>query len=130
MAIDIATILGGLIIGKIIFYYIVTLAEKGVNYLTAKKDYKEPVQKILTSLSNNDNFIDKVSDMIDTKKGIDSSTADKIVKLPIVQNVISKNIGDLDKKELENQLKNIFLKSWADKSVTDKAIEKVKKDIK
>ncbi len=134
MAIDIATILGGLIIGKIIFYYIITLAEKGVNYLTAKKDYKEPVQKILTSLSNNDNFIDKVSDMIDTKKGIDSSTADKIVKLPYVQTQIIKMVdstnGDLDEKELENQLKTVFLKSWSDKSVTDKAIEKVKKDIK
>jgi hypothetical protein len=107
-----------------------TLAEKGINYLTAKKDYKEPVQNILTKLSNDDNFINKVSDMVDTERGIDGSTADKIVKLPIVQNIISKNIGDLDRKELENQLKTVFLKSWADKSITDKAIEKVKKDIK
>ena len=101
---------------------------------TAKKDYKEPVQKILTSLSNNDNFIDKVSDMVDTKKGIDSSTADKIVKLPYVQTQIIKMVdstnGELDEKEIENQLKTVFLKSWADKSITDKAIEKVKKDIK
>ncbi len=110
------------------------LVEKGIKYLTAKKEYKEPIQKILTSLSNNDNFIDKVSDMIDTKKGIDSSTADKIVKLPYVQTQIIKMVdstnGDLDEKELENQLKTVFLKSWSDKSVTDKAIEKVKKDIK
>ena len=130
LAIDIAALLGSLIIGKVIFYYFITLAEKGVNYLTAKKDYKEPVQDILTKLSNDDSFIDKVSDMVDAKRGIDSSTADRIIKLPIVQNVISKNIGDLDRKELENQLKTVFLKSWADKSVTDKAIEKVKKDIK
>ena len=122
--------MGGLIIGKIIFYYIVSLAEKGVNYLTAKKDYKEPVKQILTTLSNDDNFIDKVSDMIDSKRGIDNSTTDGIIKLPMVQNVISKNIGDLDKTEIENQLKTVFLKSWADKSLTDKAIEKVKKDIK
>jgi hypothetical protein len=122
--------LGGLIVGKIIFYYIISLAEKGANYLTAKKDYKEPVKKILTTLSNDDNFIDKVSDMIDSKRGIDNSTTDRIIKLPMVQNVISKNIGDLDKTEIENQLKTVFLKSWADKSLTDKAIEKVKKDIK
>ena len=110
------------------------LVDKGMKYLTAKKDYKEPVQKILTSLSNNDDFIDKVSDMVDAKKGIDSSTADKIVKLPYVQTQITKmsdsTNGELEEKEIENQLKTIFLKSWADKSITDKAIEKVKKDIK
>jgi hypothetical protein len=122
--------LGVFIIAKIVFYYLISLAEKGVNYLTAKKDYKLPVQKILSTLSNNDNFIDKVSDMIDIKKGIDNTAADKIVKLPFVQNIISKNVGNLDKTELENQLKTIFLKSWADKSITDKAIEKVKNDIK
>jgi hypothetical protein len=126
--------LGGFIIAKIVFYYIMDLVDKGMKYLTAKKDYKEPVQKILTSLSNNDDFIDKVSDMVDAKKGIDSSTADKIVKLPYVQTQITKmsdsTNGELEEKEIENQLKTIFLKSWADKSITDKAIEKVKKDIK
>jgi len=110
------------------------LVEKGIKYLTAKKDYKEPIQKILTSLSNNDNFIDNVSDMVNAKKGIDNSTADKIVKLPYVQTQIIKMVdstnGKLNETELENQLKTIFLKSWMDKSITDKAIEKVKKDIK
>jgi hypothetical protein len=134
LAIDIATALGGFIIAKIVFYYIMELVDKGMKYLTAKTDYKEPVQKILNTLSNNDNFIDKVSDMVDAKKGIDSSTADKIVKLGYVQTQIIKmsdsTNGKLNEKELENQLKTIFLKSWADKSITDKAIEKVKKDIK
>lgn len=134
MAIDIATALGGFIIAKIIFYYMMDLVDKGMKYFTAKTDYKEPVKKILTSLSNNDNFIDKVGDMVDTKRGIDNSTADKIVKLPYVQTQIIKMVdstnGKLDEKELENQLKTIFLKSWMDKSITDKAIEKVKKDIK
>jgi hypothetical protein len=126
--------LGSVIIGKIVLYYIISLAEKGIAYLTANKDYKEPVKKILTSLSNNNSFIDKVTNMIDTKKGIDNSTADRIVKLPYVQTQIIKTVdstnGKLDKTELENQLKTIFLKSWADKSITDKAVEKVKKDIK
>ena len=126
--------MGSIIVGKIVLYYIISLAEKGINYLTAKKDYKEPVKKILTSLSNNSNFIDTVTNMIDTKRGIDNSTADKIVKLPYVQTQITKmsdsTNGKLDETEIENQLKTIFLKSWADKSITDKAIEKVKKDIK
>jgi len=68
--------------------------------------------------------------MMDIKRGIDNSLANQIVKLPIVQNEISKNIGDLDKTEMENQLKTIFLKSWADKSITNSAVEKVKKDLK
>ena len=122
--------MGGVIIGKIVLYYIISLADKGIRYLTANKDYKEPVKTILNKLSNDSNFIDRVTNMIDTKRGIDSTTADGIVKLPIVQNLISKNIGELDKTEMENQIKTIFLKSWSDKSITDKAIEKVKKDIK
>ena len=105
-----------------------------MKYFSAKSEYKEPVKKILTSLSDNESFIDKVVDMMDNKKGIDNSTADKIVKLPYVQTQIIKMVdstnGKLDETELENQLKTIFLKSWADKSITDKAIEKVKKDIK
>ena len=122
--------MGSLIIGKIVLYYIISLADKGIRYLTANKDYKEPVKTILNKLSNDSNFIDRVTNMIDAKRGIDSTTADGIVKLPIVQNLISKNIGELDKTEMENQIKTIFLKSWSDKSITDKAIEKVKKDIK
>lgn len=122
--------MGGVIIGKIVLYYIISLADRGIRYLTANKDYKEPIKTILNKLSNDSNFIDRVTNMIDTKRGIDSTTADGIVKLPIVQNLISKNIGELDKTEMENQIKTIFLKSWSDKSITDKAIEKVKKDIK
>jgi len=134
LAIDIAALLGSVIIGKIVLYYIISLAEKGIAYLTANKDYKEPVKKILSSLSNNASFIDKVTNMIEPKRGIDNSTADRIVKLPYVQTQIIKMVdstnGKLSQTELENQLKTIFLKSWSDKSITDKAIEKVKKDIK
>ena len=63
-----------------LFYYFIELVDKGIKYLTAKKDYKEPVQDILSKLSNDNSFIDKVSDMLDTKRGIDNTTADKIIK--------------------------------------------------
>ena len=126
--------LGAFIIGKIVFYYMWDLVDRGMKYFTAKPDYKKPVTNILDTLSNNKNFINDVTKLIDQKKGIDSSTADKIVKLPYAQTQIIKVIdgtdGELDKTEIENQLKTIFFKSWSDKSITDKAIEKVKKDIK
>jgi hypothetical protein len=38
--------------------------------------------------------------------------------------------GELSETELENQLKTIILKSWNDSSITDNAVEKVKKDLK
>ena len=128
------TALGGFIVGKIIFYYFWELVDKGMKYFSAKPDYKKPVRDILDSLSNNKRFIDDVTNMIDSKRGIDNSTADKIVKLPYVQTQITKMVdsrnGELEETEIENQLKTIFLKSWSDKSITDKAMEKVKKDMK
>jgi len=134
LAVDIMVTLGAFIIGKIVFYYMWDLVDRGMKYFTAKSDYKKPVTNILDTLSNNKNFINDVTKLIDQKKGIDSSTADKIVKLPYAQTQIIKVIddanGELDKTEIENQLKTIFFKSWSDKSITDKAIEKVKKDIK
>jgi len=134
LAVDIMVTLGAFIIGKIVFYYMWDLVDKGMKYFTAKPDYKKPVTNILDTLSNNKSFINDVTKLIDQKKGIDSSTADKIVKLPYAQTQIIKVIddtnGELDKTEIENQLKTIFFKSWSDKSITDKAIEKVKKDIK
>jgi glutaredoxin-related protein len=128
------TALGAFIVGKIIFYYFWELVDKGMKYFSSKPDYKKPVRDILDSLSNNKRFIDDVTNMIDSKRGIDNSTADKIVKLPYVQTQITKIVdsrnGELEETEIENQLKTIFLKSWGDKSITDRAIEKVKKDIK
>ncbi len=134
MAVDIMVTLGAFIIGKIVFYYMWDLVDRGMKYFTAKPDYKKPVTNILDTLSNNKNFINDVTKLIEQKKGIDSSTADKIVKLPYAQTQIIKVIdgadGELEKSEIENQLRTIFLKSWSDKSITDKAIEKVKKDLK
>jgi hypothetical protein len=134
MAVDIMVTLGAFIIGKIVFYYMWDLVDRGMKYFTAKPDYKKPVTNILDTLSNNKNFINDVTKLIDPKRGIDYSTADKIVKLPYVQTQIIKMVdstnGKINETEIENQLRNIFLKSWSDKSITDKAIEKVKKDLK
>jgi len=128
------TILGSFIVGKIVLYFMFELASKGIKYFTAKPDYKKPVKDILDTLTNNKNFISDVTDMIDAKRGIDGAIADKIVDLPYVQTQIIKMVdstnGKLEQKEIEYQLRMIFLKSWSDKSITDKAVEKVKKDLK
>jgi hypothetical protein len=128
------TTLGGFIFGKIILYFLYELVGKGMNYFTAKPDYKKPVNDILQSLVKNKSFVSDATDMIDYKKGIDNSTADKIVRLPYVQTQIIKMVdstnGKLDETEIENQLKTIFIKSWMDKGITNTAIEKVKKDIR
>jgi hypothetical protein len=72
--------------------------------------------------------------MVDPKKGIDNTTVDKIINLPYVKTQIikmsDKTNGELSETELENQLKTIILKSWNDSSITDNAVEKVKKDLK
>ena len=103
-----------------------------MKYFSEKPKYKIPISKILNSLANNKKVADDISKMIDPKKGIDNTTADKIVKMGYVQDSIQKTIGKdtdgLDKKELENELKTIISKSWND--LSDKAVDKVKNDLK
>jgi hypothetical protein len=124
--------LGSIIIGKVVFYYLYELGKSGLNYFFGKPNYKEPVKKILDSLSNNRKFVDDMSKMINPQKGMDSSTIDKIVKMPLVQSQISKQIGsknsNIDKTEIENQLKTIISKSWND--LSSKVMDKVKNDLK
>lgn len=103
-----------------------------MKYFSEKPKYKIPISKILDSLANNKKVADDISKIIDPKKGIDNTTAEKIVKMGYVQNSIEKTIGkdndELDKKELENELKTIISKSWND--LSDKAVDKVKNDLK
>jgi len=124
--------LGSIIIGKVVLYYLYDLVKVGMKYFSGKPKLKEVVKKILDSLVNNKKVADDISKMIDPKKGIDNVTAEKIVKMGYVQNSIEKTIGknndELDKKELENELKTIISKSWND--LSDKAVDKVKNDLK
>ena len=103
-----------------------------MKYFSGKPKLKEVVKTVLDSMANNKKVADDISKMIDPKKGIDNTTAEKIVKMGYVQNSIEKTIGkdndELDKKELENELKTIISKSWND--LSDKAVDKVKNDLK
>lgn len=124
--------LTSIIIGKIIFYYIYELAKKGINYFSGKPNYKEEVRKILDSISANKSVINDISKIVDKSGQIDSSTADRILKLGYIQTQITKMVdsknGEIDETELENQLKTILVKSWND--LGNRAIDKVKKDLR
>lgn len=126
--------MGSIIIGKIVFYYMAELVERGIKYFQGKPNYKKEVKQILDSISNNKTTVSDISDLIDPKRGIDSGTADKIVNLPYVKTQIIKmsdsTNGDFDETEIENELKTILIKSWNDTSITGKVVEKVKKDLK
>jgi hypothetical protein len=112
----------------------VDLAQKGMKYFQGNQNYKKEVKQILDSISNDKKTISDIAKMVDPKKGIDNTIADKIVNLPYVKTQIIKmsdsTNGELSETELENQLKTIILKSWNDSSITDNAVEKVKKDLK
>ena len=125
--------MGGIILGKIIFYYIVELAEKGIKYFTGKPDYKEAVKKILDSIAKNKKVVDDISKIVDSKKGLDSATIDKIINMGYIQTQIIKMVdstnGKLDETELKNQLKTIMVKCWNDTTISDKVVNNVRKDI-
>lgn len=110
------------------------LVEKGIKYFQGKPTYKNEVKQILDSISNNRKTIDDITKLIDPKRGIDNTTADRIVNLPYVKTQIikmsDKTNGDFSETEIENELKTILIKSWNDTSITDKAVDKVKKDLK
>jgi len=107
------------------------LTRKGISYFSGKKEYKEAVKNILDTLSDK-KVSDSISKIVDFKRGIDMGTANEIVKMGVVQSQIKKVVdsakGKIEQTELENQLKTILIKSWAD--LGDVAVDKVKKDIK
>lgn len=112
----------------------VELVERGMKYFQGKPIHKNKVKQILDSISNNKKTLDDISNLIDSKKGIDNGTAEKIINLPYVKTQIVKmsdsTNGELSETEIENELKTILVKSWNDTSITDKAVENVKKDLK
>lgn len=121
------------IIGKIIFYYFVQLVDKGIKYISSNDNkLKVVVKKILKELSDNKSFIEDVTNMINKSRGIDQGTAGKILKMGYTQDLIKKytSNGDIDKTELETELKNIFFKSWEDSNVLSTITDKIKNDIK
>jgi SOS response regulatory protein OraA/RecX len=129
LALGILATLSSIIIGKIAFYYITDLIEKGVKYFNGSKETEKEISGILDKLESNKKFISDVTEYIEKNNGVNDAAADKMVKSAYVQSLIKKvNNDNVDKADLESGLKNIFLKAWSNDK--DTAIEKVKKDIK
>lgn len=120
--------------GKIVIYFIYELAKKVGNYINGDGEYKKAVTKILESISNNKQIMNDIVRLLDKNDGITNGVADRIVRMGYVQTQITKFVdstnGKLDETELQNHLKTALVKAWNDKGLTDKAAEKVKKDIK
>jgi hypothetical protein len=124
------TTVGMILLGKLIFYWIVSIIEGGAKFFTNKVE-KETLVKILDKISKNKSFIDDVSKSINVKNGIDKGMADEIVNMATVQSAINSTITkNENKKDIETELKSIFLKAWNDTSIMNPIVSKVKNDIK
>ena len=119
-----------ILLGKLIFYWIISIIERGAKFFSNKVE-KETLVKILDKISKNKSFIDNVSKSVNVKNGIDKGIADKIVNMSAVQSAIDSTITkDENKKDIETELKSIFLKAWNDTSIMKPIVSKVKNDIK
>lgn len=122
------------ILGKIVIYFIYELAKKVGNYINGNNEYKSAVTKILESISNNKSVMNDMAKLLDSNDGINNKVADKIIKLGYVQTQIVKLVdstnGKIEETELANHLKTALMKAWEDKGLTDRAVDKIKKDIK
>lgn len=85
----------------------------------------------MDKISKNKSFIDDVSKVVNVKNGIDKSLADKIVNMTAVQSAIDSTITkNENRKDIENELKSVFLKAWTDSTIMNPTLSKVKNDIK
>lgn len=120
--------------GKVVIYFFNELVKKVGSYINGDSEYRKAVTKILESISNNKQAMNDIAKLLDSNDGINNGVADRILKMGFVQTQIVKMSdsanGKLDETELKNHIKTALLKAWEDKGLTDKAVEKVKKDIK
>lgn len=120
--------------GKVVIYFFNELVKKVGSYINGDSEYRKAVTKILESISNNKQAMNDIAKLLNSNDGINNGVADRILKMGFVQTQIVKMSdsanGKLDETELKNHIKTALLKAWEDKGLTDKAVEKVKKDIK
>lgn len=96
---------------------------------------KENISNIFGVISKNDQFIKQAAELVDSKKGMDKSTVNKIIKMNVVQSAIDREIRDADidkkyKKDFEDSLAKTLLSAWNDSGLMNNIASKVKNDIK
>ena len=126
-----------IIIIKIVSIFFIKIATNIVDYFQSTSDNvkKENIANIFDKVSKNDKFLQDAGKIIDPKKGMDKSTATKIIKMSFIQSAIDKEIKDNNidnkyKKDFEDSLIKTISNAWNNSSLMNNIASKVKNDIK
>lgn len=105
-----------------------------------RKDYAKAIVVVLKELINNDEFIQKASEIIANRKKIDNDTAFEIfIAIPIAKETIrkyadSKNLPDgtrqISSLGIEDELANVFQRAWNKPSAKNSILNSIIKKIK
>jgi hypothetical protein len=115
-----------------------TIAKLGMCVM--RKDYAKAIVVVLKELINNDEFIQKASEIIANRKKIDNDTAFEIfIAIPIAKETIrkyadSKNLPDgtrqISSLGIEDELANVFQRAWNKPSAKNSILNSIIKKIK
>jgi hypothetical protein len=108
-----------IILGKILFYFVVTFITNVYYYFNQKKLTKKAIKDILGKMLDDQIFIKNVSDLTKDKNGINEGMADQIIQFPFVQRQIMSQTDEnrfLRKATIEAGIKEIITKAWGEKN--------------
>lgn len=122
---------------KVVGIFFIKIAANVVDYFQSTSDNvkKENIANIFDKISKNDKFLQDAGKIIDPKKGMDKTTATKIIKMSFIQSAIDKEIKDNNidskyKKDFEDSLIKTISNAWNNSSLMNTIATKVKNDIK
>lgn len=122
---------------KIVGIFFIKIATNVVDYFQSTSDNvkKENIANIFDKVSKNDKFLQDAGKLIDPKKGMDKTTANKIIKMSFIQSAIDVEIKDNNidkkyKKDFEDSLIKTISNAWNNSSLMNNIATKVKNDIK
>lgn len=112
-----------------------------IHGLLSKKEYEEAVKYCIDVLQNDDGFIKKAAQIIAKSDKLDKLTAEKIVDLPVVENLTREYIQKfhstpsggklLSQDWLQMELRDVIIKAWNsgdEKNIIINKIKKIKND--
>ena len=108
-----------IILGKIVFYYIVTFIEY-VYYLFNKKERtEEAIKDILTYMTDTKSFLLDAGKLMQGHEELNEDIVRQIIQLPAVQRQIIWTIEErkfVKKADIEEGLKTFILRAWRNRS--------------